>query len=357
MNWSPNYPRRVPAQRPAGFEPRAPRWSAAYESPMTAMTSDYIAVQTENRDDPATAAFLRLVESSADEASAHAPASSELLHTTDADGTWNTVFVGYWTDPTAHARWFAQSPLGTWFRGIDPVAAAFGAWREVIEVPLERLETVYSSPTREFGLAACAGISLDPITSNGYFGAARDRMPISAIDSLDAPVEYPRRAGSTSSRGRRLRAELGLNVCAIRSGQYWKGATGEQLEDYESRLEPYLMRGMAYLASNQETTGTLSLRILRSGTGGEERPTRETSVLGYFRSLDDLESWASGHPTHHAIHQHAIEKNRQYGDDRTVTTWHEVFVLPESGIFEYVNCAPSTGVLPFARQLWALSDD
>lgn len=357
MTWDPTFPRRVPTRRPEGHQPRAPRWSAAYVEPLSEIVSDYIAVQIHDGAESPAEHFIRLAESSADATDSNRPDAFEILSTADRGEFWDLIFVGYWTDPTRHARWSEGSALGRWFRDLDPETIDYGAWRESIVVPASRVETVYSSPEREFGLAACAGIELESTTTNGYFGAARDRMPISAIDTLEPSTDYPRRPRPVPSARRRVRAELGANVCAIRSGQYWESATGEQLEDYESVLEPRLLSGMKHLTDNQDATGTLSLRILRSTGTLDAPPRRETSVVGYFRSLDDLETWAAGHPTHHAIHRHAIEKNRQYGDSRTVTTWHEVFVLSDAHHFEYVNCDPATGVLPYARRLWTISDD
>ncbi|QTX05377.1 phenylacetaldoxime dehydratase family protein [Agromyces archimandritae] len=350
MSWQPEYPRRIPERRPAGHRPRAPRWSAEFERPFTAVTSDYYAVQVRDASDPAVDVFLDIAAASVDAGVGDAPDASEILTHRTADAV-DVIFLGYWTDPTRHARWARHSALGRWFRDLDAAEVEHGAWRETIQVPLERAETIYSSPDREFGFAACEGIRLGSTTSNGYFGAARDRMPLSAIDPLEAPAPHTRRE-SVPSAGRRLRAALGLNVAVIRSGQYWEASTGEQLEDYERELEPKLLAGMDYLATNPDDTGTISLRILRSGDPRTVPARRETSVLGHFSSLEQLETWAANHATHAAIYEHAIAKNRQYGEARQVTTWHEVFVLAESTRFEYVNCHPATGVLAYAEELW-----
>lgn len=354
MTWLPQYPRRIKARRPDGHTPRAPRWSATYDRPFTAITADYIAIQISDENDPAVAQFVELAEQSA-AAGTDCPAAYEIVTTAFPAGSTDVVFIGYWTDPTSHGRWSRTSALMAWFRELKPKEIYFGAWRETIEVPLDRVETVYSAPERRFGFAACPGIELGSITTNGYYGAARDRFPLSAIDELEAPARYERRAPAPS-RGTRLRASIGLNATAIRSGQYWAEATGSQLEDYEQELEPKMLDGMKHLSSHDDETGTLSLRILRGGTPNPAQKRRETSVVAYFRSLADLEQWAANHATHAAIYEHAIAKNRQYGDARTVTTWHEVFLLPEGTHFEYVNCDPSTGVLAFAESLWEAVD-
>lgn len=232
---------------------------------------------------------------------------------------------------------------------------AFGAWHEVVQVPLDRLETIYSDPRREFGLSACPGARVAPMTTNGYYGAARDRLPVSAIDRVAAAGPHERRASQAPSLGRRVRAECGHNTAVIRSGQYWEWAEGEQLSDYTKELEPKMMAGMRHLREQADREGTMSLRIMTSLDRTTLEPRRETSVLGHFHSLESLETWAAQHATHAAIYEHAIAKNREYGEKRSVVTWHEVFILPRGTSFEYVNCHPGTGILPFSRAVMVVA--
>lgn len=353
--WEPMYPKRVPERRPAGHEPSAPRWTARYEEPFVAITSDYLAVQVDPGESSPRGRFLELVAATHESGRPFSPDAWELLTTVDEGGKLNIIHLAYWNDPLRHAQWSLESPLMLWFAELDPTSMSFGAWHEVVQVPLERIETIYSDPRHEFGFARCNGVSLQPMTTNGYYGAARDRLPISAIDELLAAEPHRRRAPAPSV-GRRLRAEVGHNTAVIRSGQYWRESEGEQLEDYDTELEPKLLRGMAHLADNKDETGTMSLRILRSVDGDDLAPRRETSTYAYFHCLGDLENWAEGHATHAAIYEHAIRKNRQYGMDRTVTTWHEVFILPRTASFEYVNCHPRAGVLEFATSVWEVVD-
>jgi aldoxime dehydratase len=105
------------------------------------------------------------------------------------------------------------------------------------------------------------------------------------------------------------------------------------------------MAGMKYLVENKQETGTLSLRIM-TNLDDDRAERRETSVYAHFLSLAPLDQWAEFSPSHLAIYDHAIAKNRQYKQDRQFVSWHEVFVLP-FGEFEYVNCHPRTGLLPY----------
>jgi aldoxime dehydratase len=144
-------------------------------------------------------------------------------------------------------------------------------------------------------------------------------------------------------------------MATLRSGQYWAGAGPEQLTDYVENLEPKLLAGMSYLVENKEKSGTLALRIMRNiDEAGRDRA--ETSVAAYFLSLTHLEGWAASHPTHEAIYEHAIEMALKYGDRREVVTWHELMVLPSCAAFEYVNCHPETGLLPYADLLFEEAD-
>jgi hypothetical protein len=70
-----------------------------------------------------------------------------------------------------------------------------------------------------------------------------------------------------------------------------------------------------------------------------------TSVLAYFLSLGQLEDCAKSHETHLDIYHHAIAMNRKFKEKREVVTWHEIFIMPATASFEYVNCHPKTGVV------------
>lgn len=142
------------------------------------MTSDYLALQCAGPDDPAVGPFLERVRAChTGRDGADAPEAWELLSFTDEAGRHNLVHLGYWRDATSHARWLATAPLPRWFAELDAAAVPFGAWHEVVQVPLDRVETIYSDPRRAFGLAACPGTRRESMTVNGYFGAARDRLP------------------------------------------------------------------------------------------------------------------------------------------------------------------------------------
>lgn len=112
-----------------------------------------------------------------------------------------------------------------------------------------------------------------------------------------------------------------------------------------TKLRAPLETGMTYLRENAGPTGCASLRYQQTcnSTGATEA---EAHALGYFLSLSHLEAWAEQHPSHHTIFSAPTARYKKYGKANQLRTWHEVYVLPAEGqFFEYVNCAPQTGIL------------
>lgn len=340
------YPRVVPARKPQGHQPAAPRYTLRWQDPVETMVSEYYGMQRADLSWDQQRAFFDQVQASFSHPDG--PAAHEVMRFTDEAGETNAIVVAYWLDATRHARWSISADFPKWFVGQERLASGdIGYWKETIAVPYDRHETIYSAPNYKIGFARTPNSSIESMTTNGYFGAARDRIPISAIDRLESPLrQTPPKPRPVGSRGRRLRVSTPHNMTALRSGQFWVGAGPEQLEDYQENLQPKLMRGMNFLLDNKEETGTLALRVMTNlDADGKERA--ETSVLAYFLSLDQLEDWSKSHVTHLDIYRHAIAMNRQFKEKREVVTWHEVFVMPAATSFEYVNCHSRTGVLPY----------
>lgn len=349
MSFHVAYPRLIPERRSPGHRPAAPRFTLRWANPVPAIVSQYHGMQRPDGDWAWQSEFFeRLIRSFAE---ADGPAAYEVMRFEDEAAHTNAVVVSYWTDGTRHARWMLTSSVSRWLDDDARLDDEAGYWRETISVPYDRHETIYSAPHYRVGLGRLPDTAIEPMTTNGYFGAARDRLPISAIDPLMSPHGdelSPR--GQITTLGRRLFAQVPLNMTAIRSGQFWEAAQQEQLADYDENLQPKLMRGMKYLTEHKSQTGTLALRIL-TNLSPEGAARRETSVLGYFLGLDQLEGWAKSHDTHLDIYRHAIAMNRLHGERREVVTWHEVFIMPGSTAFEYINCHTSTGLLPYTPVL------
>jgi aldoxime dehydratase len=339
----------IPPRRPEGHQPAAPRYSLRWTKPVSTVISVYFGIQGVDLAWSDESNFHRVILEKL--SGAHGTRTTEMMRSVDDAGFSNGIVVAYWTDPTEYARWLASSDFRRWFESDELLRGEHGYWCEVIAVPYDRFETIYSAPGYRIGFGRTADSTIVPITKNGYFGAARDRVPVSAIDTLESPHgrALPRSNVATTF-GHRLMAVVPHNATFLRSGQYWEGAGQEQLQDYMASLQPKLLRGMRYLAENAETTGCLSLRIMNNlNEDGSLRA--ETSVAAMMLSIEQLEEWAASHETHLDIYRHAIAMNRLHKEKREVVTWHELFVMSQGNLFEYVNCHPKTGLLQYAT-LW-----
>lgn len=347
MSFHIEYPRTIPAQRPGEFAPAAPKFHLRWNAPLTTVVSDYIAVQRTPADFGTERAFFKRTRDAF--ASAWGPDCFDEVRHTDEAGSTNSIVIAYWTDITRYAIWKHQDAFNTWLASPEREKENVGYWRETLTVPYDRIETIFSEPYYRAGIARTKGSELEPMYTAGYFGAMRDRLPISAIDPLASPYgeSVPQGEFLGASRAR-IRIDVPPNVVNIRSGQYWEKAEGDQLDDYCTNLQPKLETGMAYLKDHAATTGCLSLRALVT-LDQEGNELKETSKHGYFLSLGQLERWAAGHKSHLDIFKHALAMRRKYRAARSVVTWHEVFVLGTTPSFEYVNCHAGTGLLRFAH--------
>jgi len=350
MSFHIEYPRTIPAQRPGDFKPGAPKFQVRWSTPLTTVITDYIAVQRATFDADTERAFFKRARDAF--ASDWGPDCFDEVRCVDDAGFTNSIVIAYWTDITRYAHWKHRDAFNRWFASPEREAEEVGYWRETLTVPYDRIETIFSEPYYRAGIARSKGCELEPMYVAGYFGSMRDRLPISAVDPLDSPYgeEVPV-GGFTGSAGKRIRIDVPANVVNIRSGQYWEQAEGEQLEDYYANLQPKLETGMDYIKNHPETTGCLTLRALVS-LDQDGKELKETSKHGYFLSLALLERWAVGHKSHLDIFKHALAMRRKYGAERSVVTWHEVYVLSTMPSFEYVNCHAGTGLLQFA-DVWS----
>lgn len=342
------YPRIYPERRPAGHQPAAPRYSLRWQVPVAVVVSDYLSMQSDSPSWEDELSFFDRVRQAFDHPDG--PQAHETMRYRDETGATNSVVVCYWTDLNQHQRWSQASALQSWFNLPCSRAAGCGYWRETVAVPFDRHETIYSAPGYLLGLGRTPDSVIVPIDTNGYFGAARDRLPVSAIDCLQGPAVTPVRAVPVQTKGAHLLAAVPVNLTVLRSGQHWADARQEQSDDYLRAQQPKLLHGMAYLRDNPVASGCLSLRVMANlDPDGSER--RETSVLAAFHSLAHLEQWAESHESHLDIYRHAIAMGRLHQEKREVVTWHELFVLMGGDRFEYINCHSGTGLLRWA-ELW-----
>lgn len=278
-------------------------------------------------------------------AGANAPARVERAEHATREGTRATLTIAYWLDPATYEAWAGQG-FSAWWHDDARLGDPGGHALEVLRIPADRLETIFGH--REPRGATHTGQTMfGPIDEHLYWGAMRDRIPASADDALASPWGHnlPPKMGD-ETRGKRLRIAAPQNLCVIRSGQNWGDCDAEELAMYDSSVRPALHAGMRYLRDHPEETGCLDLRFANEIEGGVV--SKRAFGLGFFLSLGHLEAWAAHHPTHLAIFERMVALGTERGEKLGLKLWHEVFVLPAEGQhFEYVNCAPGTGLLGY----------
>lgn len=344
----PSIPRVLPMRKPSGHIPPVPRWRVDLGCEWRLLTMLYAGAQAP--DDAALDASGFRLWLEAQWRAEGGPYSWEWSRYMDAAGYVNLVCVAYWVDEDRFARWQGAAGYEGWWRG-EPDGG--GRFRELMRVPPERLENNYSKPDHKLGFARFEPSGFVRHEETGYWGAMRDRIPLSAADPFDPPPGAAMRPQPWRGPGRRWRIEVPGNLAVIRSGQHWEDCEGEQLDNYLRNLQPALEAGMRHLVETPVASGCCCLRYMHN-LGPDGSPRRESYALGYFLSLAHLERWSETHPTHHAIYFRAIDTAKRYGPHRQLRTWHEVFVLPAEGHeFEYVDCHEGTGLLPWfeARRL------
>jgi len=338
--------RLVPIRRPAGFIPAVQRWSFLLPPSCTTLRVGFFAVQAANAAAIAASPFRTWAH---DALAEHADGPTALDHSryVDAAGKLNHVIAAYWVNAARFARWRADASTQEWWDAPARLSDATGVWRETLRVPRDRQESIY---WRDYpaGLMTSPEVAIFPTPYCGYYGAMRDRIPLAATDKLDAPPGAVLRAQpERTGFGQRWRVTPPHNLAVIRSANSWGMMDAEQHADYQERLRGPLDRGMDFLRENPLPTGCAVLRMQRkTDATGAEAP--EDHALGYFLSLRHMEAWAEGHASHAAIFGAAIARYRRYGPANQLRTWHEVYVLPEGDqLFEYANCHPATGLLPW----------
>lgn len=336
--------RLYPMSRPAGHAPPIPRYSSRFDHAPDRLAVLFVGMAAHEGDRAARALsdFLAAASDAPD-----APPYFDRATFTDLEGRPNHMAALYWPDRAACARWGEAPEIVSWRAGGRALTEDFGQWWEPVSIMPERAETIAFAEYRR-GLSACPFSRLEQMGETGYWGAARDRIPASAWDLLEseaprlAPLEAP-----PQTHGKRLAIRPPAGLTVIRSGVSWAACGAEQRESYERNVRPKLDAGMDYLRRNPAESGCFALRqvVLADREGIE---LQEAYSLGHFLSLGHLEAWAKHHPTHLAIYHRALAERRKYQEALELRTYNEIYVLDQDAPdFEYVNCAPSTGLLRY----------
>ena len=332
---------RNPRRMPPNWTPPEPAWAASFDTQLQPVVMAYFGTQLPEGD-----TALRPHRVCDFFEGDHAPSSFESASYIDRVGRRNLISVAYWTDPVRYQRW-NDARFASWWSDAARVREEVGYFREILVVPRERFETIFSFDYK-IGVAKVGGPAVGPIREHGYWGSMRDRLAVSADDDLISSYgETLPRLGTSETTGRRLRVHAVQNLAVIRSGQDWTECSGTQLGFYNESIAPTLRDAMHSLRDSPNETGCCEMRFAQLLDRGGA-PVTKTFGLGYFLSLAHLEHWASTHPKHLAILTHFMKMVGEYRRELKLKLWHEVSVLPAVGqTFEYLNCHPETGLLPY----------
>lgn len=331
-----------PRLMPPEWRPPAPAWSASFAQQATPVVMAYFGTQHPSDPSSSGSPVNRFFDGAA------GPANSEAAIYVDRAGYRTILSYAYWTDPARYKNWQEISGFAAWWNDPARLHDRYGIFREVITVSPDRFETIFSRNC-QVGVANTGGCSVvGPIREHNYWGAMRDRIPASASDDLRSEYgERLPRFGTPPTLQRRLRVSVPENLAIIRSGQDWTDCAGSELAEFSESVQPALLEGMNFLRDHPDDTGCCDLRFAQE-TDRTGASLKKTFALGYFLTLAHLEKWASTHPTHLAIFAKFLTMVREHGKDLKLKLWHEVSVLPPlDQVFEYVNCHPGTGLLPY----------
>jgi aldoxime dehydratase len=321
---------------PDDYAPPYPAAVARYKASVERVVMAYFGVQYrgESAPDAATGALRSIAGAFASDA---APGHWDRALYADEAGFTNVISIGYWDVPAVFDTWFARHGA-RWTDG-TVAAAGIGTFAEVLRPAVERFETLFSSDLPEGVACVAAGLS-DAVQEHAYWGAARDRIPMSQTHDL-APRGDP---GVTTTAPRR-RVTPHENICLIRSGQDWSATETEERRMYLEDVEPVLRAGMDFLRDEGAKVGCFANRYMTVLDAGG-RSTEKSFGMSWWSSLAALERWAESHPTHLAIFGAAMKYLGTLGPAARLRLYHEVTVAAaEEQYFEYFNCHPGTGML------------
>ncbi len=325
---------------PENWEPPVPAWSADLQGDVTIA---YLAAQHADKREAlkglsAIRAFL-----GSSKGAFHVD-----LAISEVEGSHFDAFaIAYFDGAASFDEWASSSGFEAWWAHDARLNDFCGYWQERITLPADRIESLHSAPVK-YGFSHKTALK-GPVREHNYWGGMRDRIAVSELDPLDSSYSQPLQRIDQGS-GRRIVVKPPLNLCVIRSGQDLTDCTREELETYNSIVKPELIAGMSYLATEGLKIGCAAARYATEMTPNGVLLDR-TFGQCIFSSLEQLETWARSHPTHLAIFQSFFELLKVRNNEINLRLWHEVGVLPAEGQhFEYLNCAPSTGISGLFQQ-------
>ncbi|UTW04089.1 phenylacetaldoxime dehydratase family protein [Amphritea atlantica] len=337
--------RTIPQQMPHDWEPPVPAWSS--DNHHEHIFIAYYGIQTtKGKDAQEVKEFQNWISTVTSTDCDYTPLKCEYAEYTDAQGYYTWLLIGYWNKADDHEQWGSNTEFKQYWNAPERLTAAAGVFRELLSIPAERFENLFSHESIDSGSADvgpghhCKKL----VREHNYWGGMRDRIALSGTDPMNADAPQ-HRSGNTNTQGKHLTVNVPLNCAVIRSGQNFEQVGAEELARFKAEVEPYFAEGMAFLSQNYDSTGCYSCRVLTE-TDAQGSRQKKTFGLVHFVSLKHLEEWAKSHPTHLRIFNSFIQYATELGADMQLRLWHEVATIPEQNpLFEYLNCHHKTGLL------------
>jgi aldoxime dehydratase len=350
--------RTIPARLPwPDWVPPVPGFSAKIDGPVTFA---YYGIQNaDGTTAPEVAEFREWINTTSSLSSG--PDYRECAEFVDAAGFYTWISIGYWRgDVQRYDAWSSGPEHQSFWESPARRSQTSGYFREVLQTPANRLETLYSNA------GMCAGANggvdgdsvpmTDPIQHHNYWGSMRDRIRASGTDALiPSPGASAARSASPDGRHGRVIIEGKTHLATIRSGEHYEGLAGREKEIYDAELDPYVVEGMLYLRDNPAESGCYSCRHMTETTETGDILEKKFAVA-HFVSLRHLEVWSESHPSHLKIFNRFIEMAQELKGAITLRLWHEVLVTKAAEqLFEYLNCHEATGMLPYRESAFSSS--
>ncbi|PNS15220.1 hypothetical protein CAC42_8221 [Sphaceloma murrayae] len=331
--------RKYPLKRPSNHQAPVPRFLLRFPDHVKQICTLYFGAQSHSEGvslDQAADKLQSWLSSLPSDIQPYSYETFAVEHGQDILGT--RVWVCYWTLTSSFESAVNSLDLAALHSSLAS-KDSIGLWSERFNVPVERLETNFMGTDYMPGLARLEGTWGEGHDLTSYWGAARDRIPDSAIDlfSKEEAEEEDRRPphlGAVKGLGQHIKgANPYNNLCHIRSGQYWEHCEDAEREAYETKLKKVLISGLGYLWENPYDNGVIGLRFMRNlpkpgdDDVGSDVPRKESCGAGFFRNMCDLEHWAEKHMSHLRIWTGAISHAKKFGEDMKLRLFHEVSIL------------------------------
>src|ERR1700677_1439270 len=152
-----------PRNMPPDWRPPAPAWAASFSQQTTPVVMAYFGTQFESDDSEQRAHRVDEFLNRAD-----APDNVESARFFDRAGRRNLITSAYWIDPARYERWKDKWGFEAWGNAPPLIGYRQGHFREILTVPRDRFETLFSHIS-VVGVAKAGGPVVGPIREHNYW--------------------------------------------------------------------------------------------------------------------------------------------------------------------------------------------